>query len=79
MAISLPSTPGGELMVFGEERILPLHRMKDSKLAPGRQHLIDLKQTHVETHRSFSTCLSPQHALHDSYPGDDLIHQWARY
>lgn len=65
MAILFPSVPGTQLMVFREEMILSLHWMKDSKLAPGRQHLIDLKQTRVDTHRSFSTYLSPQRALHN--------------
>lgn len=41
--IPLPSTPGAEVMVFGDEMILSLHRMKEGKLPP-RQAASDRPQ-----------------------------------
>lgn len=43
-AISLSSMPGAEVMVFGKEMILSLHRMKEGKLSP-RQAASDRPQT----------------------------------
>lgn len=54
------------------------HRMKKDKFSP-RQAASDRPQTDpVDTHRvSQPTYLSPRQALHGSYLGGDLVHQWA--